>query len=492
VEDGKDKISFVYNDNNDRSVMFYGGLGLKETRTYRKHYSADGSMEIKENTQTGEVEFVTYIGGTGYTASIVSKKTYSSVGATQEQTLYLHRDYQGSILAITNETGTILEKRQFDAWGAIVKVQDGAGNLLNSLTILDRGYTGHEHLQSVGLIHMNGRLYDPKLHRFLQPDNYVQDPGNTQNYNRYGYVLNNPLKYTDYSGENFNEWWSKNWKTVATVVAAVATAFVIVASMGTATPLVAAMWAGAGAGFVGGTLGTALDGGSVGESLMAGFTGALMGAVTGYAGAYMSAAIGAVGIIPGALSGAATSTTLGALTNIVSGSDWDAGLGLTAAFGAVGGGYAGFSAAKASGAGIWFGTTAKPSVSVIAGNINKSTAEAQAAYDKSLRSQAEPTNMSSSSSATQFDELPSDGLKYHGNDLRSTKPTWGYKLYDNDGNFLKNGITNKFVPETRYTKAFMFDKSMPVKIQFPNRLEAYQWEYQQNLIQRGPLNLNMH
>jgi hypothetical protein len=47
-------------------------------------------------------------------------------------------------------------------------------------------------------------IYDPKLHRFLQPDNYVQDPSNTQNYNRYGYVLNNPLKYTDPSGEENN------------------------------------------------------------------------------------------------------------------------------------------------------------------------------------------------------------------------------------------------------------------------------------------------
>ncbi|MDR7209622.1 RHS repeat-associated core domain-containing protein [Flavobacterium piscis] len=94
----------------------------------------------------------------------------------------------------------MLEKRLFDAWSAIIKVQNGARTILNGLTILDRGYTGHEHLQSAGLIHMNGRLYDPKLHRFLQTDNYVQDPGNTQNYNRYGYVLNNPLKYTDTSG----------------------------------------------------------------------------------------------------------------------------------------------------------------------------------------------------------------------------------------------------------------------------------------------------
>ncbi|WP_229655121.1 RHS repeat-associated core domain-containing protein [Flavobacterium sp. LC2016-23] len=51
---------------------------------------------------------------------------------------------------------------------------------------------------------MNGRIYDPNLHRFLQPDNNIQDPFNTQNYNRYGYVLNNPLKYTDPTGEFWN------------------------------------------------------------------------------------------------------------------------------------------------------------------------------------------------------------------------------------------------------------------------------------------------
>ena len=67
--------------------------------------------------------------------------------------------------------------------------------------MLDRGFIGHEHLQTVGLVHMNGRLYDPALHRFLQPDNYVQDPFNTQNFNRYGYCLNNPLVYVDENGE---------------------------------------------------------------------------------------------------------------------------------------------------------------------------------------------------------------------------------------------------------------------------------------------------
>jgi len=48
---------------------------------------------------------------------------------------------------------------------------------------------------------MNGRLYDPLLRRFLNADENIQDPHNTQNYNKYGYVLNNPLMYWDPSGE---------------------------------------------------------------------------------------------------------------------------------------------------------------------------------------------------------------------------------------------------------------------------------------------------
>jgi RHS repeat-associated protein len=201
TETGIDKLDFSYNAFEGRSEMYYGGLEAdKLQRSYRKFYSAGGCMEIKYNKNTGATEFLTYIGGDGYTAPVVLK----SDGTTQNY-LYLHRDYQGSILAITDETAKVLEARLFDAWGNIVKVMDGAGNTLSGLTVLDRGYTGHEHLQSVGLINMNARLYDPILHRFLQPDNYIQDPYNTQNYNRYGYVMNNPLKYSDPSGNSWIE-----------------------------------------------------------------------------------------------------------------------------------------------------------------------------------------------------------------------------------------------------------------------------------------------
>jgi RHS repeat-associated protein len=220
-EAGKEKIGFQYNAFKGRAHMFYGDEEDNVLdRVNRKHYSYDGSMEISYNTDADISTIVTYIGGDAYSAPAMWRvDDTDDVGY-----YYLHRDYLGSIMLITNEDGNAEEKRHFDAWGTIVKIEDGNGNTLDKLTILDRGYTGHEHLQGVGIIHMNGRLYDPKLKRFLSPDNYIQDMGNTQNFNRYSYVLNNPLMYTDPSGEMYTGGgtetpnWGAGWgATIATI-----------------------------------------------------------------------------------------------------------------------------------------------------------------------------------------------------------------------------------------------------------------------------------
>lgn len=204
-EEGKEKIGFQYNTFMGRSHMFYGGIEDDiYQRNKRKHYAADGSMEISYSTNTDTnidtTLFITYIGGDAYNTPVIWRSEQQSF-STNEDYYYLHRDYLGSIILITNADGNAKEKRHFDAWGNIVKLTDGDDVELERLTFLDRGYTGHEHLQGVKLIHMNGRLYDPKLKRFLSPDNYIQNPSNTQNYNRYSYVLNNPLMYTDPTGE---------------------------------------------------------------------------------------------------------------------------------------------------------------------------------------------------------------------------------------------------------------------------------------------------
>lgn len=200
-ERGIERLSFEYNTHNSRAAMYYGSYDdEKLLRPYRKYYLDNGRVEMKYNVVDESVEFFYYVDGDGYNANVVFHKK----GATEEY-LYLHRDHQGSIVAITNQAGEVIEQRHFDAWGNIIRVQDKNHNNLDGLTILDRGYTGHEHLQGVDLINMNGRIYDPYIHRFLQPDNFVQDPYNTQNYNRYSYVLNNPLKYIDINGEEYGD-----------------------------------------------------------------------------------------------------------------------------------------------------------------------------------------------------------------------------------------------------------------------------------------------
>lgn len=210
----------IYNENNDPlyiqgkkgDVRFeYGLSGARQVATFgakatgaiddlavsswegvfTKYYSEDGSFEVVRNNSTGEEKHILYIGGTPYESNVVYLKDFTQSSGSYR---FLHKDYLGSILAISDDEGNLLEEAHFDAWGQLV-----AG----SISLLDRGYTSHEHFDDVGIIHMNGRLYDPLLRRFLNADENIQDPNNTQNYNKYSYVLNNPMMYNDPSGEFF-------------------------------------------------------------------------------------------------------------------------------------------------------------------------------------------------------------------------------------------------------------------------------------------------
>ena len=112
---------------------------------------------------------------------------------------YAHKDHLGSIMKLTTAADTAAVFRaRYDAWGK----QTVLKNTIN----FHRGYTGHEHLPEFGLINMNGRMYDPIVGRFLSPDPFVQMPDFSQSFNRYSYCLNNPLSYTDPSGEKWWKW----------------------------------------------------------------------------------------------------------------------------------------------------------------------------------------------------------------------------------------------------------------------------------------------
>ena len=121
-----------------------------------------------------------------------------------EDTHYLHKDTQGSVGLITDEHANVVSQSLYDPFGKQTKLQQAS--FLSNFTyseVSHQGYTGHHMLNDVGIIHMKGRIYDPSIGRFMQADPFIQAPENTQNYNRYSYVLNNPMSMTDPSGYNF-------------------------------------------------------------------------------------------------------------------------------------------------------------------------------------------------------------------------------------------------------------------------------------------------
>ena len=179
----------------------------------------------------------------------------------------------------------------FDAWGRRRALRPRHAPCYTYTTVnsqTDRGFTGHEMLDAVGLIHMNGRIYDPTIGRFLSVDPLVQEPQNLQNYNRYSYVQNNPLSLTDPSGFSFlggiGKWLGKNWKQVTAVAVGVVLG-AICAPLGS---LAFAAISGFGSAFTG----TLLAGGSVGDAFRAGLTGAAISLGTAYAFGQVSNAAG--------------------------------------------------------------------------------------------------------------------------------------------------------------------------------------------------------
>jgi len=131
---------------------------------------------------------------------------------------YLCKDHLGSITGIMNSNGNMLKELNYDPWGKRRNPQDWSYTNVTASTYTERGFTGHEHLDSFGLINMNGRIFDPEISRFLSPDPVVQNPYNILNYNRYSYCLNNPLKYTDPSGFLYNPGFnSRMWQLIASL-----------------------------------------------------------------------------------------------------------------------------------------------------------------------------------------------------------------------------------------------------------------------------------
>lgn len=193
LTEGGRSAAFTYDGDGNRVKMY---VADGSTPLLTRYYVGD---RYEFDQTSGGTKERLYLGGDAYSASMVLQRENGG-----EWTAYnICRDYLGSITHIASLDGTLVAEYSYDPWGRLRDPETleiyAAGE--EPELFLGRGFTGHEHLTWFGLINMNARLYDPLLGRFLSPDPYVQAPDFTQNFNRYSYALNNPLRYTDVTGE---------------------------------------------------------------------------------------------------------------------------------------------------------------------------------------------------------------------------------------------------------------------------------------------------
>ncbi|WP_105900745.1 RHS repeat-associated core domain-containing protein [Vibrio gangliei] len=187
-------VEFFYDANHNRYKK--KSSDGKETVYLGKYY------ERVKNTVTGEVQNQHFVFADGKLIALNTQTQDADNKLKDKQIRYLHYDALNSVDMVTDGYGLIVERRSYDTWGKQRKVtwQDNDPLAVAQAAITNRGYTGHEEITEIGLIHMNGRVYDQELARFISPDPHIQSPFLTNSFNRYTYAMNNPLKYNDPTG----------------------------------------------------------------------------------------------------------------------------------------------------------------------------------------------------------------------------------------------------------------------------------------------------
>jgi RHS repeat-associated protein len=267
---GSSYAQFSYNANHQRwkQVANYGGT-LETT-----HYIG-GLLEILQRA-SAPTEYRHQIPA-GSSLAIFTRRSDNT-----SATYYATSDHLGSADLVLDASATVLTRESYTPFGA-----RRGSNWQGLPTTADytaygnttrRGFTGHEMLDSVQLVHMGGRVYDPYLGRFTSADSVIQSLAATASINPFSYAWNDPLRYTDPSGHSL-------LGAILGIVAAIITVGAVVAFQLAAygATLTAASLGFIG-GFVGGFVGALVSTGSLSAALTAGLLAGITGGALGWVG----------------------------------------------------------------------------------------------------------------------------------------------------------------------------------------------------------------
>ena len=201
INKGATNVSFAYGSDRSRYQRTDSHNGVNKTTQYIGNVEKIVSQE--DGIHVTEVK--RYIGNT-----LISKVLNADGEIIEHTTQFMLKDHLGSVRRVldydeVSVNDLTAQSFSFDPWGQRRDARDWSRFDTFELADFDssittRGFTGHEMVDSVGIIHMNGRIYDPRLGRFLQADPFVDGVENGQGFNRYSYLHNNPLNGTDPTG----------------------------------------------------------------------------------------------------------------------------------------------------------------------------------------------------------------------------------------------------------------------------------------------------
>ena len=365
------------------------------------------------------------------------KNNFQEGDSYEKMQFYYHPDHLGSSSYITNLDGEVVQHIEYVPFGEVFVEE--RNNIWNTPYL----FNAKEFDEETGLYYYGARYYDPRVNVWISVDpisNY--DPLNSENYidgehnngvynsfniNPYIYCYQSPIILIDPNGKQTT---FTNWWNKNNMTTRVA--------------------------------GLAKGVGGVVEASV----GVIGGVATSWTGA--GGIVGGIALIHG------SDVAASGFSQMITGRE-------TSSFTSQGLQFSGMSKGTAD--------TVDAGVSMLLTGGASSAASSTRTVAPMVNGTAKSVNSATKTVSTASSK--NVATKIHGNSLKNPAPTWGYKLYSNDGTFLKNGITSKPVAESRYPKWYMSDKYM-IKQLFPNRRAAYEWEYKQNTIQRGPLNKNMH
>ena len=189
VTKGSTSVSYKYNDSGIRTSKTVNGV---------EHiYTLNGSQIVSETWGNNTLIYLYDEAG----SPIGMQYRQSGMSEGLFYTFFFEKNLFGDVVAIYNEYGVKVLSYTYDAWGNVTQTWHNlmAQNLYAQYNPFR--YRGYYYDTETGFYYLESRYYDPATGRFINADGHVNANGDLIGYNMYAYCSNNPVMYTDPTGE---------------------------------------------------------------------------------------------------------------------------------------------------------------------------------------------------------------------------------------------------------------------------------------------------